>query len=661
MATELSKFAPLYSARGVTGDGKVVRLPSISAVMHEAHVVIEKSPNPPFPINIAQMISAMNHNRSRDSRKEPEFADIPPDVEMTQTLTREEVMFRMMTRISEGRTYKATELASLVDNYPIGLFVKSKESAIEMEGILKTADKEDIKGTMSYVLPRFVNSTHFQNLNNAEVHFTDDVEQFYADTSPKFVPNNRSRVYSIQIDKTGKSTITFLLRHNIKENYTDAFELISFMGFIETAREYVKTNKATDMGYMVETLEKGQGLTLSKSKEKLAKPWEVSNTPEMIPSAMQDVVSKIKRELSIIDCETPGHVMFGNDFSVPLLIGTGVIEPDEFQYIKSVAEKESRESRKMNKIVSEEEIKGLFKSDDKEIMRQFSMLQYLNRYTGNDSTMKQMQIRLENATSSVRKRIIQPTHTALGSYVDIIDFTNLTDKIVENIDNSEIRNIVRDLKKQKFRYYSLPYPLGDSIHGLTYAFKKELGVTNFGFFGKVGAVPVEGSKVARGRVVMPEKTTVMSVQKWSDRAIKGIRDYPNILSGNDVVIISNADPHKVVVSVNGLTLQSLKDLPRLKKLIREIYGGLEYSDLLLDMEAAYFNEACISLGVVPAAIYYVSDLTKEKTPDPYAVNMDGNGHTIINALGAEGTLASLVSPFTILKKWVHHMALVSML
>jgi hypothetical protein len=70
------------------------------------------------------------------------------------------------------------------------------------------------------------------------------------------------------------------------------------------------------------------------------------------------------------------------------------------------------------------------------------------------------------------------------------------------------------------------------------------------------------------------------------------------------------------------------------------------------MEADYFNDICLELGVVPASIYYVSDLTLEKTPDPYLQTLSGHDHTIVNALGAEGTLASVVSPFTILKKWL---------
>lgn len=605
--------------------------------------------------------------RVRKSADLRNFAPVPQGIEMTRTVAREEVMFRMMTRLADGRDYRAEELVSLFDNYPIGLFIESKDEAIIRDGILEAAHPDDIKRIMSYVLPRFVDRQHVANLNNAEIHFTDNPEDFYNDKAPKYVPNSRSRVYSHSIDKENKSHFTFLLRHNIKENYTDAFELVSFMGFIETAREYGKKHKDLDAGYQVHNLASGKGMTLSKRNMSLSKPYDVamprtgdpySQTEKQkeVPIAMQDVVDKISSELQMLGIESPKHVMFGNDFSVPLLIGTGVIKQEEFDYIRAVAEEEARVTQMNSKIVSETEIERLNKDDDKEIIRQFSLLQYLNRYTpGKDVMMDVLAGRFKTAVSAVQKRIIQPTHTALGSYVDVIDFSGLNETIISQIDNEEIKAIVQNLKDNSFSYYSLPYPLGDSINGIVRAFNSKFNITNFGFFGKVGAVPVEGSKVARGRVVIPDQTGSMHMQRSKDGKASSIKRISNILRPNDAVIIKSADAHKVVVSVNGITMQSQEDIPSLKIMIQEQNGG-EYADLLLDMEADYFNDVCIELGIDPAAIYYVSDLTLEKTPDPYFLNDYYRGHsnTIVDSLGAQGTLASLVSPFTILKKWLEN-------
>lgn len=630
MATELAKLGHLYKSKTHT----------LSSVMSSL-----------------ALLSQAGYHSGGSTRLNAEFATLPTSTEMTQTLTREEVMFRMLTRLSDGETYSSTELASLADNYPIGIFVKSNREAIQIDGIVETAHPDDVKGAMSYVLPRFVNSRHFSQINNADVHFTDDPEAFFADGTEKFIPNNRSRVYSLRTDETGKNHITFLLRHNIKENYTDAFELLSFMGFIETARSYGKRHANHSMGHMVTGLAEGRGMSLSRGIH-LRRPWEIETgeyTHEA-PKAMQDAVGKIDAELRLLDIPTPKHVLFGNDFSVELLIGTGVVQQEDFAHIRSIAVREG----KGDKIVSEEELVGLKKQDDKEIMRQFSALQYLNRYSGADARMNQLKLRLEEAVGTIRKRVIQPTHTALGSHIDVIDFAKLGDSIIQGIDNEEIKGIVQRLKGVKFNYFSLPYPLGDSMHGIVRAFKNKFDITQFGFFGKVGAVPTVNSSVARGRVVLPKKTTTISIQRNDAYLheghgignLEGIQDFPNILVPEDVVIISHADSQNIVASVNGLTAQSNQDFPRVKKIIREKDKTDTYPDLLLDMEADYFNGVCKSIGVVPAAIYYVSDLTLERTQDPYVANSIDHLHTIVNALGAEGTLASVVSPFTILKKWL---------
>jgi hypothetical protein len=159
------------------------------------------------------------------------------------------------------------------------------------------------------------------------------------------------------------------------------------------------------------------------------------------------------------------------------------------------------------------------------------------------------------------------------------------------------------------------------------------------------------NRLRRGRVVIPEQTTVMSAQTdYPDK--KGLRHYPNGIKPEDTVIIRQGDVHRVLATVNGLTMQSLEDYPRLKKLVKQLNADSTFPSLLLDMEADTFNEVCQSLGIVPDAIYYVSDLTREKTPNPYAEGTNGKDETIVESLGAEGTLASVVTPFTILNAWI---------
>lgn len=614
MATEIERFAPLYA-------------------------------KPPGISPYEPLFGTMRHSRGN-------FAPLPQNTELTRTLNREDIIGRMFTRMVDGKTIAGGDLAELMDNYPLGIFTMSDAETVIRDGAIHSAHPDDISGVMSYAMPRMVHHTHFQALNNAEIHFTDSAKDFYADKSKKYVPNNRTRVYSHYVDENGKNHFTYLLRHSIKENYTDIFELMSFAGFIEVARAYAKTHPNAEISAAVKNLANGQPMSLSRTGMRLKHIWEVASGKHEVPDSMRHAAEVIQYELERHDIQTPKHVMFGNDFSVPLLIGTGVIEPHEFDYIIQIAEQEAQVKNTKSKIVADDELKGLRNDDDRLIMKQFSALQYLNRFpSGQDVVMDQLKQALDTEVSKVRRRIVNPTSTALGSTVDVIDFKELADDIIGKIDNKEIQGIVRRAKQMGFSYLSLPYPVGDSVHGLVRAFKHILHVDSYGFFGKVGGVPMLDDRLRRGRVVIPEQTTVMSAQtNYPEK--KGLRHYPNGIKPEDTVIISHGDVHRVLATVNGLTMQSLEDYPRLKKLVKLLNEDNAFPSLLLDMEADTFNEVCQSLGIVPDAIYYVSDLTREKTPNPYAEENNGKNETIVESLGAEGTLASVVTPFTILNAWI---------
>jgi hypothetical protein len=569
-------------------------------------------------------------------------------------------MVTLMAR--EDRKFTSGELAEYAYNYPINLFLRTSKEAMGKQGIL-TADPSDINGVVSYIAPRILNKEHVAYLNNADVKLTDNVEGFFADDTDKFVPSSRSRVYSVKIDpKSGRPQITFLLRHSMKDNYTDAQELISFLGFIEGARQYANagggqdvqefasSKKKNNISAQVEGLRGGEGMTLARSKLGL-RPYFEGVSSEMVAPVMAHAVDRIDIELKRHGIAPPKRVLYGNDFSVPLLIGTGVITNTEFDYIRAYAKK-----RKVA-LLEEKDIENLKNEEDKEILRQYSAIQYLSRYSGNNETMLNLKRAYEQAINSIRTKIVSPASTALGSTVDVIDFTNLEDEIIENISNKDIKKIVRRMKDSQFSYFSLPYPVGENVYGLTHALRQKFAIEDFGFFGKVGVVSTPDSTAERGRVVMPKNTAPSYLQvtpqlpgERKNPINTSIVPFPNSLRPSDTVIIKNADAHKVLVSVNGLTLQDYKDIQRWKKAIRFHGRGGRYSDLLLDMEAHWFNKACQELGIIPASIYYVSDKTLEKY-DPYESD-DTKDHTIVNSLGVEGTLASLVSPFTILKRWV---------
>lgn len=573
------------------------------------------------------------------------------------TIFRERLILDMMTTLSSSnRVYKASELESLTSNYPINLLVRTSKEQLVPVGI-ESAHPEDINAVASYLLPRFVNKNHYKLLNDAEIEFTDNAEEFYKKGGDLYVPSSRTRVYSLETDEKGHSKITFLLRHSIKDNYTDAQELVSSLSFLEGIRSYAKhqtpnnnyllhksqfdpdPKKKLELSKVVQDLRRGKGMTLKKSNLGLEPYWsapQVINNPgnKEAPLVMQDVMNKLKEQLDARGIEAPKRVMYGNDFSVELLIGTGLMSEANFDHILKIATNNKVE------LVTDDMARTIKKDEDRDILKKYSAIQYLSRYEGGDSLMHSLKVLYQDSLNSIKRTIISPTYTALGSVISVIDFSNLSEEIISGIKNTTINEMVRGLKDIKYSYFSLPYPLGDSIYGLTTAFNREFGVEDFGFFGKVGVVPTPGSKSEKGRVVIPEYTAP-SFLFDKNQAVK----FKNRLKPEDTIIISAADAHEGMVSVNALSLQTLDDIKRDKELIKELSMKDGFPNLLLDMEAHWFNLACQDLGVIPSAIYYISDKTLEKY-SPYE-EVTTHTHTISQSLGAEGTLASLVSPYTI--------------
>ena len=570
--------------------------------------------------------------KKRPGYAEPGFASVPKDIEMRQTLTREEAIFRMSVRMVDGRTYLPYELEKLVDTYTPSMFQKSDRSKILEDGI-EGAKLEDVESLIGYILPRFLSPEHISDVNNADIKFTDDPIKFYENKDPKYIPKSRSRVYSRSVNsQTNKPEITFLLRHNIKENYTDLMELVSFMGFIEAARVYAQNSNSEHISRRLKELKSGEGMTLGASKMGMDYLWKIGSENSDIPPAMQDVMNKICIELNAQSIKPPRNVIFGNDYSVPLLIGTGVLNKSDFEEIRQEAERE-----------------GKILLLDEEIVRQFSVLQYLNRYNGKNELILNLKQRYNTAIGSIKQSLIEPAHTALGSPIDIIDFSRLDDTIIERIENEDIQQTVSNLKKIGFRYFSLPYPLGDSINGLVRAFNNtfDMNSKGYGFFGKVGAVTSkDDTNIKQGWVVMPNYTAPLDIECTEDMI-----PFNNALSPQDVIIIPSAKTHlEASIAVDAVTLEAASDFLPARRILKTHRNTDQVPALLVDMEAHHFNKICRELGILPSALYYLSDTQVDKPFDPYDDSSNQANTTISIPLGARGVLASLVSSISIVKK-----------
>src|SRR3989338_7328631 len=598
--------------------------------------------------------------------RKQDFPDYP-----TNTTVVQELVWDVVTCLSGGQgAYSSDDLTFIFETgYTPTLFGRrevNNTKLIEVAG---------------YVFPRLVRKEDTHLLADAEVHFTDSAQSFYSSKYGEevlaFRPNKRGRIYRVDYDQGKKPHITFLLRHPVKDNYTDAFELVSFLSFVEFFKRRIMSDnygsKIRDSSFVNSlVLLKGikslglrdkddlldwasrrwfdidAGLKLTSSTLfELLPPWRISyeNKKDSIEKAsnrrrdpISDAVLQIKKRLEKPGRETPDYLLMGNDFSVPLLVTLGFFSEVEIDYVLDNADQSE-----LNRAHLEQEIKKLPVAD-RDILRRFAVHQYLNTYRGDDPIMSQLQTDLQTNIETFRTRLIHPTFTALGDVVDLIDFSLIPDPIIEKIPHEQIKEIIRKLKNSNFRFLSVPYPLGDSVYGFVKAVKEELRITNIGFFGKVGAVI--GEKVIgpkRGRVVLPEHySRIGDIQDQREKErYRGFYDFNNVISAKDTIIIPEPDTVEAILVSDSLLLQTFQDIDYFRGFL--IDAGVKYPAMLLDMESYYLQLACRELGIKPAIIYYVSDNTRisGETDD-----------AITKRLGTEGTIAAIETPLTILNRWL---------
>lgn len=584
----------------------------------------------------------------------------------TETSLAEEFAWDIMTGLSKKYAFGPMELKQLFESgYHPAFF--GKETG-------KPPDNNLLTLKAGYVLQRLVSKKHIPLLANADIHFTDNAEDFYNQDNrgniKTYIPDKRARVYRIDEDENGRTHITYLLRHSHKENYVDAFELVSFLSFVEffkskilserfntqgqTGSELKKNLKA--LGFSLKSIKKwaekqnegeNQGLFLLPSADfSLNPPWQTySNTDlnqqgqlsEHKRDVIGDAVWMIKKSLEKSDCPKPNYVILGNDFSIPLMATLGLFNHHDIErvfYLTSPhrlnSEKQIIDSSKI-----ETDLQKFSSEIDRETVRKFHVYQYLNRYDGDNSELIDMKRLLDSTVNKMRNRIVSAGHTGLGSPIDIVDFSQLPIEIIKRIEHPKIRELMLNLHSKEARVLSIAYPLGENIYPLVKLLNQELGINNIGFFGKVSSVIDEkGQGVRRGRVVMPDISS-----RVGEAGKNVFEKFQNYLSQKDAILIPDADFIEAILTTNSVLLQTEQDVLYALEIARRFK---ENPKMLLDSESFYLQQVCRELGIDPAIVYYISDNT----------SIDGGPYQDMSTpLSSEGTLAALESSLIILNKW----------
>ncbi len=624
-------------------------------------------------------ISKLIHDQSEIGFKYVPFRDYfnshsagKNENDLNDTSIAEQFCWNTVAGLSQGETYGRSELSQLFESgYHPAFFGKEKNPTNNV-----------LTEKATYVLPRLVKKEDIKLLSDAEIHFTDNAADFYSGISINDVrtSDKRSRNYRVD-EKDGQTHITYLLKHSQTDNYIDAFELVSFLAFVEFYKKSIRENVfETKSDKQIAELDKNikalgfsfddyknkkksiyiwatskKGLTLSSSQKfSLLPPWETydyksANLDETPPTRDQDTVldavRTIKREAEKAGFKIPKHLIYGNDFSIPLLLTLGLFKNEQIGRIFNLAPANVKKEL-------EAEIKYIWKDEDKEIIRIFRAHQFLNQYQkGQNDELDSFKDSLEQTITKFRHRLVNSKDTGLGCPVDIIDFDAVDESLIRSINQKDIRKIFFGLKQKKSKILSMSYPLGETVYPLTWLFNQKLGVKNVGFFGKVGSVVDEkGNGIKRGRVVLPKY--FVRVGEFVKNNFQKIK---NAIQPENMVVIPKADLATLIMSTNGVLSQTKEDIltiieliKKLKiepgRIIRVLLDSESYSlqQVFEDIQNELIRQGKQEYYRDPTIVYYVSDQTK----------VDGSvDEDMAKALAGQGAVAALVSPLSILKTW----------
>ncbi|MFA6533133.1 MAG: hypothetical protein WCT22_04020 [Patescibacteria group bacterium] len=595
----------------------------------------------------------------------------------TTTSLAEEYIWDIMTGLSGNRSYDQGELRSLFENGYHPAFLGKED--IPSNNVLTAS--------AGYVLSRLVKKEDIKLLADADIHLTDSASDFFRNAKGKVrVTDKRSRIYRVDKDENNRTHITYLLRHSQADNCIDAFELVSFLAFVEFYKKNIAENSFIVNGKLGAELEKnlkalgfnldpsvdseksiynwaapsfeeGKGLHLTPSQDfSLLQPWQTYNYKSAsLNSGIEgnldhdndtvlDAIRTIKKNGERDGYQIPDYVIFGNDFSIPLLATLGLFSQQEVETIFHLAPASVKQEL-------EEEIKKIKKGQDKNIIRHFRIHQFLNQYQGQDKDLKHFKERLISTIDGFRHRIVNAEETGLGCPVDIIDFGKIDQSMIDQIDQKETRDLLTNLKKKKSQILSLSYPLGETIYPLVWLFNQKLGIKNVGFFGKVGSVIDEtNSGIRRGRVVIPEY--FVRIGESGRNIFQKIRN--SIKKKDPTPVIKKADETELIIATNSVLLQTKEDILYYRQLAKFLESKLPIGKkirILLDSESWYLQKVFRDLKKElmrlnreddyrdPSISYYVSDNTR----------VDGSvDDDMTKALAGQGAVAALVSPLSIL-------------
>lgn len=597
-----------------------------------------------------------------------------------------EAQFYLLEQYDHGHEIKLDHLKRLEKLYPQGLLNGRPDDPNTVASMIKYVGER----MPTLIFRKKLKAIHFTNSTSEIMDVVHVSRALRREKRRKHGPK-RCRWYKRFDFDEKHSEVTFHVRDVLLQDPTDAFEMLSWFGSLEQARESVvamikrgeditpieiafRELYETHVRSEIEMLKKKK-VALKNKEPKLMQSIEnrleelvdrMNHLDTLAAELFSEWVSKdredaiicpehpnqkvlggwsgikelnaaemtmdiAKNKIETEKLKNPTDLLFGNDFSMRIFLSIGLFSEQEFVQMGNAFEaKRSEISPSLEKLSSQEV---------RDAAEKFFLVQQLSQYVGSDLVIQKLRERLFSPETFEKigiNRLVATADSPIADPVDLIDVTQIHSEIFFNLPTF-LQTILTKLKTNNRTILSVPYTLGNlSRTTLEAAVAEFPSLESENFIGKVGNYSKGvNQKVSVGDVILGNQV----FSQFEDDAKRIENPIAELIAqyGYPVKIAS-------LLTTAGLTFQQPAEMA-------EILDDPLIDELCLEMEAFHLMEALENLRLKNITlksnhVYYVSDITTD--PKSFDQKLHG-ADKISESLGARGSIPLFICLLAILE------------
>ncbi len=593
-----------------------------------------------------------------------------------------EAQFFLLQQYDRGREVKLEHLKRLMKLYPQGLLNGRPDDPNTVASMIKYVGER----MPTLIFRKKLKAIHFTNSTSEIMDVVHVSRALRREKRRKHGPK-RCRWYTRFDFDEEYSELTFHVRDVLLQDPTDAFEMLSWLGSLEQARESVmamikrgeditpikiafRELYETHVRSEIEMLKKKKVALKNRDSElmqsinyrllelsdrmnnldtfaaELLAEWVSEDREDAIicpehpnqkvlggwrgikePNAAEMTMDIAKNKIEKEKLKNPTDLLFGNDFSMRIFLSIGLFSDQEFVQMETAFEaKRSEISSSLEKLSSQEV---------REAAEKFFLVQQLSQYVGSDLDIQKLRERLFSPETFEKigiNRLVATADSPIADPVDLIDVTQIHSEIFSNLPEF-LQTILTKLKTNNRTILSVPYTLGNlSRTTLEAAVAEFPSLESENFIGKVGNFSNgDNRRVLVGDVILGKQ--IFSQFEDKSKLIENPVEELIAQYGYPVKFAS-------LLTTAGLTFQQPDEMA-------EILDDPLIEELCLEMEAFHLIEALKKLTLKSNHVYYVSDITTD--PKSFDQILHG-GDKISESLGARGSIPLFICLLAILEK-----------